>query len=236
MHILSIRKVSLSGLVFALACFPTSSLSPQSQATTSATPALAPYGRCAAPTSEGVNVCHPIANSTTDAPFQVIASGTSGRGPVDHIELWADGKKVKQTQDSPFNEAITLPPGPHTLTLIEVDDTGFYSKSTPVNVTVNNVNIQQCPAPDLPGVNVCEPTPNGCNTNAWVNLSAAGKGASGQVSRMELWVGGAKIANFPGGQFNTNMIFYGTNYPIAIYEVDSAGHKLGKSFNFFGPC
>jgi hypothetical protein len=42
-------------------------------------------------------------------------------------------------------------------------------------------------------------------TDAWVTVLAAAKGNSGTVSRMELWVNGGKIANFPGDRINTNL-------------------------------
>ena len=51
---------------------------------------------------------------------------------------------------------------------------------------------------------------------------ATAKGKSGTVSRMELWVNGGKIANFPGNRINTNLFIQDFN-TVTIYEVDSKG-------------
>jgi hypothetical protein len=91
-----------------------------------------------------------------------------------------------------------------------------------------------CDAPNAPGVHICSPLPNGCNSQPWVNLVSAGKGKSGTVDRMELWIDGEKIANFPGDRFDTDLIMvFGK---VTVYEVDSKGHSLSSSLFFNGPC
>jgi hypothetical protein len=184
--------------------------------------ALPAYGACPAPSQEGVKLCAPFNNAEINAPFQVIGSATSGSAQVNHFELWADGKKVTQTSGTPFDEPITLSSGKHTLTLIEVASTGAFVKGTPFNVTVENYENQPCLPPGAAGVNVCSPTPNSCHTSAWVGVVAAGTGASGAVSRMELWVNGGKIANFPGNRINTNFFIQDFS-TVVIDEVDSKG-------------
>ena len=184
--------------------------------------ALPAYSGCPAPSREGVNICLPYMNSSIGAPFQLIASGTSGRGQVVTMELWADGKKVTQTDRPPFDEPITLPEGTHTLTVIEVSTTGASVKSAPLTVTVENRGDQSCSLPGGPGVKVCQPVQGTCHTAPWVQVLAAAKGQSGTVSRMELWVNGGKIANFPGNHINTNLVIQDFS-TVTIYEVDSKG-------------
>lgn len=202
--------------------------------------ALPPYGGCLAPSTEGINICEPAEGKTpftweTGSPFQVIAAGTSGRGQVTRMELWADGKKVTQTEGTPFDEPVSLSLGTHQLTVIELNSLGGYVKSTPFDVSVMQDNSSTtCDPPSSPGVNVCSPAPGGCNTQPWVDFSAAGKGNSGKVDRMELWIDGGKIANFPGDKINTSLIMvFGT---VTIYEVDSKGDSKSTSFSFNGPC
>src|ERR1017187_6909773 len=192
---------------------------------TSNGPALAAYGNCPAPTKEGVNVCTPGPNSYINAPFQIIASGTSGRGQVQAMELWADGKKISQTNGTPFDQPITLPAGTHQLTVIELDSTGAFVKSSPFTLTVEGNDGESCSAPGAPGVNVCEPQVDSCHTSAWLPVIAAGTGKSGTVSRMELWINGTKIANFPGDKINTNL-FVQDFSTVTIYEVDSNGASI----------
>jgi hypothetical protein len=237
----SVRALFCLGLQFALICFSASPLLSQ----------LAPYGSvgtgsgslpCQAPTHEGVYVCEPPSGSGSftfeiPSPFQVIAAGTSGRGQVQSMELWADGKKLMQTAGSPFNEPVTLDLGTHVLTAIELDTTGAFAKSEPFTVTVVPAQIAPgpCSPPGTPGVNICSPAPNSCNGQPWIPIIASGRGKSGTVSRMELWFGGAKIANFPGNQINTNLVMLGIG-KITIYEVDSKGASIASSLNVFGPC
>ena len=226
--------------VLALISFSPLPLS-QSQ-TTGSSPtqsALQPYGRCTAPANEGVNLCMPYAGARVVSPFQVIGAGTSGRGQVKRMELWADGNKVKETPGSPFDSPVRLPVGDHELTLIEVDDTGFNSKSAPFTVSVVDdfdTDPDQCSPPATPGVNVCQPLPNSCNTQPNMEISAAGTGETGPVIRMEVWVNGAKVANFPGNHFDTNVIFFDAFYTMEVWEIDSNAHSLKQALFLDGPC
>ncbi|MGA2539136.1 MAG: hypothetical protein ABSF53_24230, partial [Terracidiphilus sp.] len=109
------------------------------------------------------------------------------------------------------------------------------TKSAPFQVSVQGGSSgNKCSPPSSPGVHVCGPTPNGCNTEPWVSIGAAGTGASGKVDRMELWLEGTKIANFPGNEFSTNIIMF--QGEIGIVEVDSKGNSKSTSFNYNGPC
>lgn len=112
MRTLSARAIFCAGLPFALLCSSTSLLFSQSKAAPSSGPAaLAPYGSvgtgegsipCQSPSHEGINICQPgVGNFSPEipSPFQVIAAATSGRGQVQLMELWADGKKEAQAEE-----------------------------------------------------------------------------------------------------------------------------------------
>jgi hypothetical protein len=211
-----VQCVLLSSSLFLL-------FSPGAGQAVAAAAALPAYSGCQAPASEGVKICVPsINNGVIGSPFQLIASATSGRGEVVTMELWADGKKVTQTDRTPFDEPITLPEGTHTLTVIEVSTTGAFVKSAPLTVTVENRGDTTCTLPAGPGVKVCQPVQGTCHTAPWVQVLAAAKGQSGTVNRMELWVNGGKIANFPGNHINTNLVIQDFD-TVTIYEVDSKG-------------
>jgi hypothetical protein len=204
------------------------------------TQTLQPYGRCSPPAQQGVNICMPYNGAMVPSPFQLIGAGTSGRGLVVQMQLWADGKKIIQTFGMPFDQPINLPLGNHQLTLIEVDDTGFSSKSAPLNITVVSGDSTPCSPPSTPGVNICMPNAP-CNTSPWLNISAAGKGQTGPVVRMEVWItngsgNAAKIANFPGNSFVTHPIFFDAFYTLEIWEIDSNGHALKADVHQDGPC
>lgn len=228
-----------TGLLVAPVCFSPLTLSSQNTTPTSSTePPPAAYGNCAAPSQPGFNICNPGEPNSfaweTSSPIQVIAAATSGTAQVRIMELWADGKKVAQTDGTPFDEPISLNAGTHTLTLVEQDTTGTEIKSAPFQVAVVGNDHPLCSAPSSPGVNVCSPFPGGCNTSPWVDFDAVGKGKSGTVNRMELWVSGTKVANFPGDRISTSLIMaFGE---VSMVEVDSKGASLSSSFFFHGPC
>jgi hypothetical protein len=156
------------------------------------------------------------------SPWQVIASGTGAHGSVKVMEIWLDGKKIGQATGNLFDEPLDLPFGSHQLTAVELDTTGHYLKSAPYWVDVLGSGAGPCRPPSSLGVNVCAPTVNTCHTTDYVSISAAGTGASGKVSRMELWVSGVKIANFAGDTINTNL-FVSDFGAVTIIEVDSKG-------------
>jgi hypothetical protein len=232
----SVRAKFCTGLQVALICSSPFTLFSQSTVKTSSTPApLGPYGNCGAPSQQGFNICNPGGpDSETSSPFQMIAAATSGTAQVQLMELWADGKKVAQADGTPFDEPVSLGAGTHTLTFVEHDTTGTEIKSTPFQLAVIGNDHPFCSAPSSPGVNVCSPSAGGCNAQSWVNFDAVGKGKSGTVNRMELWVSGTKIANFPGDRISTSLIMvFGE---VSIVEVDSKGASISSSFFFNGPC
>jgi hypothetical protein len=232
------QAILQSGLTLALVCCSPFTL----------TQTLQPYGACTPPAQQGVNVCGPynagyFGNSSVEipSPFQVIAAGTSGRGNVANMQLWADGKKIMQTAGTPFDQPITLPPGNHQLTVIEVDDTGYYAKSAPFNVVVDPNDIASpCSPPAAPGVHICLPD-QPCNTQTWIDVSASAKGQTGPVVRMEMWITegsgyAAKIANFPGSSFETHPILFTGFYTLEVWEIDSNGYALKADLPQAGPC
>jgi hypothetical protein len=236
MHTWNVRALCCAGALFALVCLtPFPSLRNLGQVSAAALPA---YGGCNAPTGAGINICEPGEPSSnvweTSSPLQLIAAATSSSAAVQTMEVWADGKKVAQASGTPFDEPISLDTGTHTITVIEQDAIGNEIKAAPFKIDVTGTVESNCPPPSSPGVNVCSPNAGGCNTQPWVEFTAAGRGASGKVERMELWVDHDKVANFPGDSINTSLIMvYG---PVSIVEYDSKGNSLAKSFNFYGPC
>jgi hypothetical protein len=233
----NVRTMFYAGLA-ALACASVLPLFSPGMIQASGQPPTAGYGNCSAPSSPGFNICNPGEPNSfaweTSSPFQMIAAATSETGQVQLLEVWADGKKVAQANGSPFDEPVNLDAGTHTITLVEQDATGTEMKSAPFQLAVEGNGHPTCNAPSSPGVNVCSPYPGGCNSQGWVDFDAVGKGKSGSVNRMELWIGGTKIANFPCDRISTSLIMVWGE--VGIVEVDSKGNSLSSSFFFNGPC
>lgn len=234
MHTWNVRALFCAGSLVALVCFtPFPNLRNIGQMNALAS-SLEPYGDCSAPSKAGINLCTPGPSLQTSSPFQVIAAATSGTGQVVSMEVLADGKKAAEETGSPLDVPISLGDGNHSLTIEAIDSTGADIKSSPFTISVQESEEDNCSEPGSTGVHVCAPEPNGCNTQPWVPIQATGKGKSGKVDRMELWINGTKIANFPGDKINTSLIqVFGT---VKIDEVDSKGNTEGASFSFSGPC
>jgi len=101
---------------------------------------------------------------------------------------------------------------------------GAYVRSTPLTLTEDDGTADDsCKPPDAPGVNVCQPsTAKSCDTEGWATIVASGTGASGSVSRMELWANGLRLGEIPGDRIDANL--YMEDYTeLTIVAVDSNG-------------
>lgn len=94
-------------------------------------------GPCSPPSSPGVNFCSPMPNAQLSSPVDFVAAGTGASGSVDHLELWIDGQKIGNYPGSEMSVSVSLPTGVHQATVVEVDSSFNFVKSTPVNFTVN---------------------------------------------------------------------------------------------------
>jgi hypothetical protein len=185
------------------------------------------YQTCSAPSSPGVHVCAPTQGETVTSPVTFLASGTGASGTVNHLELWIDGSKIDNYYSSTLDTTVTEPAGTHTATIIEVDSKGADVKSTPVTYTVSGTS-GGCAAPSSPGVDVCAPT-QGETTSSPVKVMATGKGASGTVNHLELWVDGSKIGNYSGATMDTSVALAAGTHTATIIEVDSKGAYVKSS-------
>jgi len=179
----------------------------------------------------GVNVSSPTQGETTPSPVNVVASGTGASGTVSRLELWIDGQKIGNYPGAAMNATVTVANGTHSLTVVEVDSTGAYFKSTPVNFTVAQGmagGSANCAAPGSPGANICSPSV-GQTVTSPARFIAAGAGASGEVSLLELWVDGTKIGNYPGAGMNASVTLSVGPHAATVVEVDSQMHYVKSS-------
>ncbi|MGC2639908.1 MAG: FG-GAP-like repeat-containing protein [Acidobacteriaceae bacterium] len=181
---------------------------------------------CAPPTSPGVHVCSPTRGEVTQSPIAVVAAGTGASGSVNHMELWIDGNKVGNYSGATMSASVPLANGSHTVTVVEVDSKGADVKSSPVTFTAGSTGT--CSAPSSPGVHVCSPT-QGETTSSPVAFVATGKGASGAVNHLELWVDGNKIGNYSGATMNASVAIAAGSHTATVIEVDSKGNYVKSS-------
>ncbi|HEY0565017.1 MAG TPA: alkaline phosphatase family protein [Terriglobales bacterium] len=135
----SVGTISTAGLYTAPTASGTHTITATSQADTSksasASVTVDATTACSAPASAGVHVCAPDPAQAGSSPFTFIAAGTGASGTVSRMELWIDGKKINNYPGNKVNASVPVAFGPHAATIIEVDSTGAFVKSTPVNFT-----------------------------------------------------------------------------------------------------
>ena len=93
-------------------------------------------GPCNPPSSPGAVLCTPALGSTVTSPVQFTGAGTGARGSVNHLELWIDNTKIGNYTGNTMSASVPLANGSHSATLVEVDSSGAYIKSSPDTFTV----------------------------------------------------------------------------------------------------
>ena len=79
-----------------------------------------------------------------------------------------------------------------------------------------------CAMPSSPGVSLCTPI-IGQSYGSPVEITALGRGASGAVNHMELWIDGHKMGDYPGDQMSSSVALGLGNHSATAVEVDSKG-------------
>jgi hypothetical protein len=83
---------------------------------------------CSYPTTVAIHFCSPGGSSGTSV--HVIASSHTRVQPLLRMELWVDGHKRSQVTNDRLDTRVTLPVGTHSITVVSVDATGRYIKSS----------------------------------------------------------------------------------------------------------
>lgn len=165
----------------------------------------------AAPT---VTVTSPANGATVANPVKVVASAT-GSSPISRMEVWVNGSKVYSVAGSSINSSLTLPVGSGIRFVVQaVDSTGATGKVVEsINVTSGSTSL---------AVNISSPA-NGATVADPVSVVASASGPN-PISRMEVWVNGAKIYQIAGSSINTSLnITPGSNIRFVVQAIDSTG-------------
>jgi hypothetical protein len=182
---------------------------------------------CSAPSAPGVNICKPVNASTVGSPVSVLASATV-TGTISRMEVWVDGTKKFSTFNSrTLSTSLSLAAGSHTFAFVAVNTAGAKWTKT---VTATVTSVGACSPPGSPGVNVCKPV-NGSTVASPVPVQAAAT-VTGTISRMEVWVDGAKkFSTFNSTTLSTSLGLAAGPHTLAFYAVNTAGTKWTKAVN-----
>jgi hypothetical protein len=78
---------------------------------------------CAAPASDGVNICSPASGSSVSSPVQVTATAKV-TGTLSSVQLWIDGVKKYSTRSSTLNTSVSLSAGSHRFAVLATNAAG----------------------------------------------------------------------------------------------------------------
>jgi len=164
--------------------------------------------------SNGVFITAPANKSTQAQLFPVSAYAVEAGGNVDHLEVWADGKKLG---DSPKGASISqwfnsLAVGSHNLSVEDVTSGGTVLHTATVSLTVSSAN----------NVYVNSPAAGSTSTGSvLVNAYAyEQKSSNQQIDHIEVWDGGVKLGNSTVG-YGVTSLFLNQSYGLK-----SGSHQL----------
>jgi hypothetical protein len=101
-----------------------------------------------------------------------------------------------------------------------------HAVTAPVSLIVQPLG-PSCSAPSSPGVRICSPT-SGATANSPVQVRAAST-VTGTISRMELWLDGAKKYTSAGDTLSTSVSLAAGKHRFAVLAVNTAGKVLEQA-------
>jgi hypothetical protein len=190
--------------------------------------------QCAAPSSAGVALCQPSANSVVYQVPHIEAAATPNSGSISSMKVFIDGKLSFQNSGA----AVSLFPGgvsngTHHLVITATDDFGrTYQASENFSVTGNLPN--SCAASGV-GVRLCAPA---VNSTVSQNLEiAAGFKGEARITHLRAYVNGKTYLDY-SPEAGESQVFI-TAGPVAagsdrlkLVAWDALGHVYTASTNF----
>jgi hypothetical protein len=164
--------------------------------------------------NDGVFITAPANNSLQASLFPLTAYAVDSSGSIDHLEVWADGKKLG---DSPKGSTISqwynsLQPGSHLVTVESVSSGGTTLRSATVNVTITSANAVYVNSPAQSSTQGSQ-----VEVNAYAYEQT---NSNQQIDHLEVWDNGVKLGNSPLG-YGVSSLF--TNQ---TYTLKSGAHQM----------
>jgi|GEM_PF-4886178 len=197
---------------------------------------------CLPPSTVGIVICQPSANSTVfqQPHFEAAVNPTSGS--VTDLKVLIDGKQIFDGASSPLNLFSGAPNGKHTLLIDATDSFGrHYSATESFTVTGN---IPACP-PTAVGVRICAPA-QGDVVSQNLDVATGFKGLAA-IHHVRVYIGNKVYADFDPPFSPVNQIDGASAGPIGVgqqtitvvaWDVNGksySSHNTFKSF-FDGGC
>ena len=176
-------------------------------------------------TAGGVAVNSPGNGSVQGASVPVKADANELGTTIHHMEVWDNGTKLADVNNTTINQSFTLANGSHQMTIQDIGPGPNYAilhKET-VNFTVSGND----------GVTVISPTPNSTQAQLlWVNAFASE--STGNIDRLEAWADGHKLGDSPRGSTINQWYFKNPNlgvgpHTLTVQDISTSGAILHKT-------
>jgi hypothetical protein len=170
-----------------------------------------------------VAITAPVAAATFDAlATVVIAADATDDVAVAKVAFYNGTTKIGQATTAPYQVTWTgVPSGNYTITAVATDDEGISTTSTPVGVSVTNLDNV------APTVALTAPA-NGASIYAGgsVSLAATAADSDGSVVKVEFYVGATKLGEDLTAPFTFNWSSIPAgNYAITAVATDNDGAR-----------
>ena len=171
--------------------------------------------------------------SATIAPgrtqqFTASVTGTSNTSVTWAIDGLFGGNTTVGTISTSGLYTAPAASGTHTVTATSATSSSSTGAAT-ITVTSSGGG---CTPPSSPGSILCTPAA-GSTVSSPVQFSGAGRGASGSVNHLELWIDGTKIGNYSGSTMSASVPLANGSHTATLVEVDSAGSFIKSSPDTF---
>jgi VCBS repeat protein/Big-like domain-containing protein len=198
-----------------------------------ATPGVGLWSNCNyPPRAQGIALCAPIAYAPSTVSFAATASTID---PLRKIELWVDGKKIGQRDNTWehqgwFNWSSAFASGTHNATLFA---STIDNQQQRLDFAFK-VGPSPCAAPSAEGVHICKPVAGTTSSPVLVQAAAT---IAGPLDRMELWVDGTKkYTETTSTWFTASVYTQPGNHRFDVIAFDEAGAQwVSTAYASTGP-
>ena len=186
--------------------------------------------QCAAPSTDGVNICFPNEGSTQVYVPAMEMSATVKSGAIRTVKIWDNGT-LRDTENflpgTLFDGSMYN--GLNRVTVQVWDTAGnFYQAKRSFYVTGYGVGF--CSAPSTAGVNLCWPLQGSLQPQNFA-VSATAKGAS-PINSLTVYVDGQRVINTNNNYILSAAYKTAGTHKVMVVAHDTTGHTYQTSHTF----
>lgn len=177
------------------------------------------------------DLCQP-ANPTTTSPVRVQGSGNLPN-PVDHIEVWDNGKKIDQIFGNHIDRRYSFSAGQHAVSLVTVDAVHNYQKDS-FTLQIGSSAPGACSTGANLTVSICSPAA-GSTVSSTVTVAATARWDNTIVTHMRIYVDGVDrfdVNNPAGKSVKAQLTIAAGSHTLTVVAWNGSGQSIKGSETF----